>query len=126
LFPAEQNYYERLFTLLDASDPNEVDGLCAPVRAAEAKMGVNEAVWPKRKFTLDQVDFLNRSPYNGDWRKAIVDVFARIDPVLNAEAARHGHPRLVVVNTPAELPDGPDRLWKRIELRPADRFGSDR
>src|SRR5581483_2852307 len=68
LFPAEQNYYERLFTLLDRSDPQQVDALFSPVRAAEVKMGVTEAVWPKRKFTLDQVDFLNRSPHYADWR----------------------------------------------------------
>lgn len=115
LFPAEQSYYERLFTLLDRSDPAAVDQLFAPVRAAEAKMGVTEAVWPKRKFTLDQVDFLNRSPHYPEWRRAIAAVFARIDPVLDAETARHGRARLVIVLTPAELPAGPDRLWKRID-----------
>jgi len=115
LFPAEQTYYERLFTLLDRSDPLQVEALFAPVRAAEVKMGVTEAVWPKRKFTLDQVDFLNRSPHYADWRRAIADVFAHIDPILDAETARHGRARLVIVITPAELPAGPDRLWKRIE-----------
>ncbi len=115
LFPAEQSYYERLFGLLDRSDPGEVDRLFAPVRAAEASMGVTDAVWPKRKFTLEQVDFLNRSPHYAEWRAAIAGVFARIDPLLDAEIARHGRPRLVVVLSPAELPAGPDRLWKRID-----------
>ena len=115
LFPAEQNYYERLFTLLDRSDPREVDRLFAPVRAAETAMGVTEANWPRNTFTLDQVDFLNRSPHYPEWRRAIAGVFARIDPLLDAEIERHGRPRLVVVLTPEELPASPDRLWKRID-----------
>src|SRR5216683_1048357 len=60
LFPAEHSYHERLFGLIDRSDPALVNSLFAPVRAAEAKMGVTEKSWPKRQFTLDQVDFLNR------------------------------------------------------------------
>ncbi len=115
LFPAEKSYYERLFGLFDRTDPAEVDQLFAGVRDAERKMGVTDAVWPKRTFTLQQVDFLNRSPHYPEWRKAVSEVFARVDPVLGAEAAKHGRPRLVVVLSPAEMPVGPDRLWKRIE-----------
>jgi hypothetical protein len=114
LFPAEKSRYERLFTLLDRSDPSEVDRLFAPVRKAEAAMSVNEAVWPKRRFTLDQVDFLNRSPHYAEWRSAISGVFARLDPLLDAEIAQQGRPRLIVVLSPPELPVGPDRLWTRI------------
>ncbi len=114
LFPAERNYYERLFGLLDRSDPKRFDELFAPLRAAEARMGVNEKVWPKRTFTLDQVDFLNRSPHYPEWRNAVANIFSRIDPLLDAEIARAGRPRLVIVSTPAELPFGPDRMWLRI------------
>src|SRR5258708_1752348 len=114
LFPAEKSYYERFFGLLDGSGPSEVDRLCEVVRQAERKMGVTEAVWPKRTFTLQQVDFLNRSPHYPEWRKAVSEVFSKIDPVLDAEIARHGRPRLVVVLSPAEMPVGPDRLWTRI------------
>jgi hypothetical protein len=77
-------------------------------------MGVDEKNWPRRRFTLDQVDFLNRSPHYAEWRKAITNVFAHLDPLLDAEVARQGRPRLVVVVTPAELPVGPDRMWLRI------------
>jgi hypothetical protein len=117
LFPAEHSYHERLFTLLDRSDPSQVDALFAPVRAAEQKMGVSEKNWPRRQFTLDQVDFLNRSPHYPEWRQAITNVFARLDPVLDADVARAGHARLVVVTSPAELPVGPDRMWLRIRER---------
>ena len=114
LFPAEKSYYDRFFGLLAKTDAREVDTLFEPVRDAERKMGVTDAVWPKRTFTLQQVDFLNRSPHYPEWRKAVSGVFAKIDPVLDAEAALHGRPRLVVVLSPAEIPAGPDRLWIRI------------
>jgi hypothetical protein len=114
LFPAERNYYERLFGLLDRSDPGAVDRLFSSVREAERRLGVTEANWPKRTFTLQQVDFLNRSPHYPEWRKAIADVFSQLDPVLDAEVSRHGRPRLVIVLSPAEMPVGPDRLWTRI------------
>lgn len=114
LFPAEKSYYERLFGLFDRSDAAEVDRLFAGVREAERMMGVTDAVWPKRTFTLQQVDFLNRSPHYPEWRKAVSGVFAKVDPILDAEVARHGRPRLVVVLAPAEMPVGPDRLWTRI------------
>src|SRR5205085_2117765 len=35
-------------------------------------------------------------------------------PLLDAEVARQGRPRLVIVVAPAELPVGPDRMWTRI------------
>src|SRR3954469_10800508 len=63
LFPAEQSYYERLFSLIDRSDSGDVNKLFTPLLAAEAKMGVNDRIWPKRTFTLEQVDLLNRSPH---------------------------------------------------------------
>ena len=114
LFPAERNYHERLFTLLDRSDPAMVDDLFEPLRRIEQTMGVNEKNWPRRHFTLDQVDFLNRSPRYPEWRKAVADIFARLDPLLEEEITRAGHSRLVVVIAPAELPVGPDRMWLRI------------
>jgi hypothetical protein len=114
LFPAEKSYYERFFGLLNRIEAKDLDGLFQPVRDAERQMGVTVANWPKRTFTLQQVDFLNRSPHYSVWRKAVSAVFARVDPVLDAETARHGRPRLVVVLSPAEIPAGPDRLWLRI------------
>jgi hypothetical protein len=114
LFPPEQTYYERFFGLLAKAEAAELDRLFEPMRQAERQMGVNDAIWPKRTFTLQQVDFLNRSPHYPAWRKAVSGVFAEIDPLLDAETASHGRPRLVVVLSPAEIPAGPDRLWTRI------------
>lgn len=114
LFPAEQNYYERFFGLLAKVPAADLDRLFADVRAAERQMGVSDAVWPKRTFTLQQVDFLNRSPHYPTWRKAVSGVFAEIDPRLDAETALHGKPRVVLVLSPSEIPAGPDRLWTRI------------
>ncbi len=114
LFPAERDYHERLFTLLDRSDSALVERLFEPLRHIEQTMGVNENNWPRRHFTLDQVDFLNRSPRYPEWRKAVADIFARLDPLLDEEIASAGHPRLVVVIAPGELPVGPDRMWLRI------------
>jgi hypothetical protein len=115
LFPAEQNYYERLFQLLDRSEPKLVAELFEPMRLAEQQMGVNGKTWPKGQFTLDQVDFLNRNAHYPEWRKAVAGVFARLDPMLDAETARSGRPRFVLVTAPADIPVGPDRMWKRIE-----------
>jgi hypothetical protein len=114
LFPAEKSYYERFFGLLAKLPTADLDRLFADVRAAERQMGVTDAVWPKRTFTLQQVDFLNRSPHYPIWRKAVSGVFAEIDPRLDAEMARHGRPRVVVVLSPSEIPAGPDRLWTRV------------
>ncbi|MGH9628493.1 MAG: hypothetical protein ACRD7E_09170, partial [Bryobacteraceae bacterium] len=115
LFPAEQSYFERLLSLLDRSDPKLVDDLFAPMRAAEREMGINEKTWPRRSFTLDQVDFLNRNLHYAKWRKAVASAFARLDPALEEEVARRGQARLVIVTSPAELPTGPDRMWTRLQ-----------
>ena len=114
LFPAEHAYFLRLFALFDGATAAELDALFAPMRAAEVKMGVNEKNWPKRQFTLDQVDFLNRNAHYAEWRAAVSNVFVQIDPVLDAEVARGGRPRLVVVISPSEIPADPDRMWLRI------------
>lgn len=114
LFPAERSYYERLFSLLDRSDPDEVNKLFAPMLAAEQRMGVNEKVWPRRTFTLEQVDLLNRNAHYPEWRKAVAQVFSQLDPILDEEVARRGHARVVIVLSPADLPVGPDRMWTRL------------
>ena len=115
LFPAERGYYERLFTLLDRSDVQSVERLFTPIREIERKMGVNEKTWPKGQFTLEQVDFLNRNPYYPEWRSAVSLIFAQLDPLLDAEVARAGHSRLVIVIAPQQLPVGADRMWTRFQ-----------
>ena len=117
LFPAEKNYFDRLFSLLDRSEPAAVEELFAALLTVEEKMGIDPAKWHLGEFTLEHVDFLERSPHLAEWRQAVADVFARIDPLLDAEVARGGHSRLVIVLTPAELPMGPDRMWGRIKER---------
>jgi hypothetical protein len=117
LFPAEQSYHERLFTLIDSLDTASFEGLFAPLRAVETKMGVNERNWPKRTFTLANVDFLNRNPHYAEWREVVTALFARLDPVLEAEVARRGRPRVSIVVSPSELPVGPDRMWTRLKGR---------
>ncbi len=114
LFPAEKDYYQRLLGLLERSDPEVVARLFAPLRDIEKRMGVNEKTWPARQFTLGQVDFLNRSAHYAEWRKAIAQIFSELDPLLEAESARVGRARLVVAVSPAQLPVGPDRMWKRL------------
>jgi hypothetical protein len=114
LFQAERDYFDRLFGLIGRSDPKLVEELYVPLREVEKKMGVNEKVWPKRQFTLDQVDFLNRSAYYPEWRKTIAQIFSRLDPILDEEVAKVGRARLVIVVSPAELPVGSDRMWTRF------------
>jgi len=128
LFPFERGYYERLFGLLDRSSPEAVEQLFRPLRAIERQMGINEKAFPKGRFTLEQVDFLNRNPHYAEWRAAVADVFATLDPALDAEIARSGHARLVVVTAPAQLPADPSRMWMRLQglgrrvvLEPPDR-----
>ncbi len=115
LFPAERGYFERLFTLIDRLGSDEFNELFAGLRAVEPKMGVNEKTWPRRTFTLDQVDFLNRNAHYAEWRAEVAKIFSRLDPVLDAEVERRGRPRVSVVISPAELPVGPDRLWTRLK-----------
>src|ERR1051326_5200718 len=117
LFPAERSYYERLFGLLERSAPAEVERLFAPTREIERKMGINDKTFPRGQFPLEQVDFLNRNPHYPEWRAAVAQVFAHIDPLLDNETARSGHARLVVVIAPAQLPAGPDRMWSRVAGR---------
>jgi hypothetical protein len=117
LFPAERDYFERLFALLDRSDPKAVEDLFAPLRVVEEKMGVSEKTWNRREFTLEHVDFLQRSPHLAEWRATIAGIFAKIDPLLDEEVARAGHSRLVIVVSPPELPMGADRMWMRLKDR---------
>ena len=114
LFPAEQDYFQRLLNLLERSEPKLVEELFTPLRDAEKKMGVNDKVWPRRQFTLDQVDFLNRSAHYPEWRQAVARIFSRLDPLLEEEVSRAGRARLVIILSPAELPVGPDRMWTRL------------
>lgn len=116
LFPAEQGYFERLFGLLDRSSSEAVESLFQPLREIERKMDIG-GLWSTKKFTLEHVDFLQRSRHLAEWREAVAGVFAKIDPVLDAEVARSGNPRLVVVVSPVELPMGPDRMWTRLRDR---------
>ncbi len=115
LFPAERDYFERLFGMLARSDAQAVARLFAPLRAVEEKMGVDRRTWNTREFTLEHVDFLQRNRHLAEWRQAIADIFGRIDPLLDAEVARSGRPRLVIVVSPSELPMGPDRMWRRLQ-----------
>ena len=94
LFPAEQSYYERLFSLIDRSDAVEIQKLFAPLVEAERKMGVNDKVWPKRTFTLEQVDLLNRNAaLSGVAESGSAGIFAVLDPLLDREIALKGHPK---------------------------------
>lgn len=117
LFPAERNYFERLFTLIDRLPNDDSEALFGSLRVVEQKMGVNEKTWPRRTFTLDQVDFLNRNPHYSEWRRVITNIFNRIDPVLEQELAKQGRPRLAIVLSPAELPVDPDRMWTKLKGR---------
>src|SRR5713226_2844475 len=101
LFPAEQSYYERLFTLLAASDGKAVEQLFAPLREAERRMGVTDANWPRHKFTLQQVGLINRSKHYTECLQAVAFAFSRILPTLHAEVLRKSRPRLFPLTPPA-------------------------
>ncbi len=114
LFPAEHRYFERLFGMLDRSSDEAVQELFVPLREVEEKMDLGGGLWNTRKFTLEHVDFLQRNRHLPEWREAVAAIFAKIDPILDAEVARSGNARLVIVVSPPELPMGPDRMWTRI------------
>lgn len=115
LFPAERDYFERLFGLLARSEDSAVDRLFAPLFDVEQRMGVDRGSWNTKDFTLEQVDFLQRNRHLAEWREVIAQIFAEIDPLLDAEVQRAGRPRLVIVVSPSQLPMGPDRMWMRIK-----------
>ncbi len=115
LFPAEQDYFERLFGLIARSEDAAVERLFAPLFAVEEKMGVDRDTWNRKDFTLQHVDFLQRNRRLPEWRETIARIFAEIDPLLDREVARTGRPRLVIVVSPSELPMGPDRMWQRLQ-----------
>jgi hypothetical protein len=117
LFPAEQLYFERLFSLIDRLPGDDWNELFQPLTEIEKRMGVNPKTWPRRKFSLEQVDFLNRNAHYPEWRGTIARIFARIDPVLEEQLRRQGRPRAVFVISPGDLPVGPDRLWTRLQGR---------
>jgi hypothetical protein len=108
LFPAEQEYFVRLGAYLEKAPA----ALFAGLAALEPKMGVTPKTWPRGRFTLEQVDFLNRNPLYPEWRREITVIFNEIGPAL--DAAVKGQPRLVIVLGPADLPVGPDRMWTRL------------
>lgn len=115
LFPAEHDYFERLFGLLARSEDAAVERLFAPLFAVEEKMGVDRSTWKANEFTLEHVVFLERNRHLAEWREIVASIFAEIDPLLDAEAVRNGRPRLVFVVSPSQLPMGPDRMWQRLK-----------
>ncbi len=115
LFPAEQSYFERLFLLIDEIPGADLATLFSTLREVEKKMGVNPRTWPRKSFTLDQVDFLNRNAHYREWRQIVTGIFAQLDPILEEDIARRGRPRFSVVITPAELPVAPEQLWLRLQ-----------
>src|SRR5438445_13784401 len=54
LFPAEQSYYEQLFTLLQRSDGKAADDLFAPLREADRLMEVTEDNLARHQFARQQ------------------------------------------------------------------------
>ena len=117
LFPAERSYLERLLGMLERSEPQLVDQLFAPLAKVESKMGIDRGGWKKREFSLEQVDFLQRSPHYAEWRARVSELFSRVDPLLDQEIAQANRHRLLIVSAPADLPVGPDRMWQRIASR---------
>ena len=90
--PAEQSYFQRLFALIDRTPPE----LFTSLRELETKMS-----FPKALSPLEEVDFLNRSPYYSQWRAAVADVFVALTGRSLGDACgfqhRHRHslnPRL--------------------------------
>ena len=88
LFPAERDYFERLFGLIARSDDAAVERLFAPLFAVEEKMGVDRHTWNTKEFTLEHVDFLERNRHLAEWREVVASIFAEIDPLLDQEVAR--------------------------------------
>ena len=117
LFPAEQTYFERLLGLLDRSPREAVAQTFAPLAAVESKMDIDRREWNTREFNLGHVDFLQRSPHYSEWRNAVTEVFAKVDPLVEEETARQGRPCVAIVLAPAELPVGPERMWLRMAAR---------
>ena len=111
LFPAERSYFERLGTYLEKA-PAELFGALVEL---EPRMGVSAKTWPRGRFTLEQVDFLNRNALYPEWRRIITSIFDVINPAL--DAAVKGQPRIVIVMGPGALPVGPDRMWTRLKGR---------
>ena len=111
LFPAEQNYFERLAAFLEKAPPE----LFTPLGQLESRMGVNPRTWPRGGFTLEHVDFLNRNQLYPEWRRLVSAIFEYIAPAL--DAAIESRTRIVIVLSPAELPVGPDRMWTRLKGR---------
>ena len=111
LFPAERSYFERLGSYLEKA-PAE---LFSPLVELEPRMGVSAKTWPRGRFTLEQVDFLNRNALYPEWRRIITSIFDTINPAL--DAAVKGQPRIVIVMGPGDLPVGPDRMWTRLKGR---------
>ena len=105
LFPAERDYFTRLANLI-AQSPSD---FWEPLRVVERKMGINASNWPAGRFTLQNVDFLNRNPHYTEWRKVVAHLFGRINPMLEEQIAVSGQRRLIIVFSPPELPVGPDR-----------------
>ena len=56
-------------------------------------------------------------PHYPEWRRAVANVFAQIDPCWTREVAREGPCAAGGGDSPAELPADPGRMWLRIQSR---------
>jgi len=113
LFPFEQNRIAVFFRGVEALQPAALDGLTAPLRALEGKMGVARWNFTENAETMENASQLARSAYYAEWRGDVQKVFDAINSAARDAVPPSASPaRLLLLILPQNLPLDPKTVWK--------------
>ncbi len=117
LFEAERDYFRALFDQLSALTPAEFEQMFGPLSAFEAKTGCAR-LDAKNAATLqqEQLQFLRRQSTNFEWRRLIVAIFEKLEPMVEARLySSNLPPRLVVLIYSQGIAIEREALWQRLQ-----------
>ena len=117
LFPYEQARYVKFMRGLSALSDAELHALTDPLITLETKMGVAAWNYSVVTDTMENASLLARSPYYGEWRRQVQNVFAGIESAA-ATPANAPRGRVVLLVLPDSLP-----IMQIVAARPWDDRG---
>ena len=113
LFPFEQNQMSEFLRGLESLQPQALDALVQPLKALEARMGVEHWNFSEAGDTMENASLLARSEFYADWRRQVQRIF---DAVNSAARPLPTEPnkdaRLILIILPESLPVDAMDAWK--------------
>jgi hypothetical protein len=113
LFPYERGRLAVLLRGVELFQPASLDELTAPLRAVEAKMGVEKWNFTETTDTIENSSMLARSAYYAEWRHEVQRIFEAVNAAARDTATAPANlSRLLLLILPESLPADPLTVWK--------------